>query len=217
MSLAKRLQSIQGRIGAACETVGRDPAEVTLIAVSKTVSTDNIREVYDLGIRDIGESRLQEALPKLQALPPDIRWHYIGPLQSNKATKVAERFSAIHSLENVRQLDALRKAHRKIDALIEINIGSEPQKKGVLPQDLDEFIESVLYCPQVRLRGLMTVGPMVQNAEEMRPYFRQLKDLLERVPGGTWLSMGMSGDFEVAIQEGSTHVRVGSALFGERA
>lgn len=217
MSLAHRLQSIQSRIEAACERVGRNQAGVTLIAVTKTVPAERVLAAYDLGIRDFGESRLQEALPKIEALPKDVRWHYIGPLQSNKAAKVAERFATIHSLENERQLEALRKAAGQVDACIEVNIAEEPQKKGVLPQNLDGFIESVLYCAQVRLRGLMTVGPMVQNAEEMRPYFRQLKDLLERVPGGTWLSMGMSGDFEVAIQEGSTHVRVGSALFGERA
>lgn len=189
---------------------------VTLIAVSKGVGVDQIREAYEAGHRDFGESRLQEALPKIEALPKDIQWHFIGRLQSNKAKRVASAFRIIHSLDSESQLRELGKSHFAVDGLIEVNIGEEPQKTGILPGSLDSFAKSVLECSHVRLRGLMTVGPAHPNAEEMRPYFRQLRKLAESLGPHAWLSMGMSGDFEVAIQEGATHVRVGSAIFGPR-
>lgn len=196
--------------------MGRDPAEVTLIAVTKTVPVEVIRMAYDLGHRDFGENRVQEAIPKIAALPNDIRWHFIGTLQSNKARRVGTHFAVVHTLESESQLVELTKAGKVIDGLIEVNIGSEAQKSGILSTELPKFSKIVVQYPLVRLRGLMTVGPVHPNAELMRPFFRELRELGERI-GGAWLSMGMSNNFEVAIQEGSTHVRVGSALFGARS
>ncbi len=189
---------------------------VTLIAVSKGVSIDLIQVAYNAGQRDFGESRLQEALPKIEALPSDIVWHFIGHLQSNKVKAVAKHFDVIHTLYSESQLRELAKIDGEVDALIEVNIGEEAQKSGILPESLDRFIESVLECNHVRLKGLMTVGPAHPNAEDMRPYFQRLRKMSEKLGEGAWLSMGMSNDFEVAIQEGSSHVRVGSAIFGTR-
>lgn len=209
-----RLRAIRDRIERACESVGRDPASVTLIAVSKTHPADSINALYDLGHRVFGESRLQEAIPKIEGLPSDIEWHYIGKLQSNKAKRATEYFRAIHTIESESQLRELAKG-KPIDGLVEVNIGEEPQKSGIAPELLDDFLKIVLQYDQVKFRGLMAIGPAHPNAEAMRPYFQRMFRLNERVQG-EWLSIGMSQDFDVAIQEGATHVRVGTALFGER-
>lgn len=211
----KSLRGVQDRIARAAESVGRDPNSVTLIAVSKTHPIEAIQEAYDVGHRDFGESRLQELLPKFEALPKDIRWHFIGKLQSNKAKRAAQLGVVIHTLESPHQVREVAKAERDIDGLIEVNTTNEPQKSGIFAEALDELVQEVLNCPRIRLRGLMTLGHAHRNAEEQRPFFRTLRELNESI-GGVWLSMGMSGDFEVAIQEGSTHVRVGTAIFGER-
>jgi pyridoxal phosphate enzyme (YggS family) len=216
VALRTSFLDVHERIARSAESVGRDPASVTLIAVSKTVCVDLIREAYDLGHRDFGESRLQEAIPKIERLPDDIRWHFIGKLQSNKARRAADLFHVIHTLESEQQLRELSKAGRAVDGLIEVNIGVELQKSGISPESLGKFAKTVVQYPLVRLRGLMTVGPLHPNAEFMRPFFRELRELGYGFKG-QWLSMGMSNDFEVAIQEGSTHVRVGSALFGARS
>lgn len=216
MSLADRLRALRDRIEQVCASVDRDPQGVTLVAVSKTFSVDAIREAYDAGLRHFGESRLQEAEPKIAALPDDIVWHFVGKLQSNKARRVASQFSVVHTLESPSQIREIAKAEATIDGLIEINIADEPQKSGIRLAALDEFVQECLHCDRVRLRGLMTIGPQVRNAEDMRPYFRKLRERLSQVPKGTWLSMGMSSDFDVAIQEGATHIRVGTALFGDR-
>jgi len=215
MGLTENLDSVIKRISRACETSGRETGSVTLIAVTKTVRIERIREAYDLGIRDFGENRLQEALPKIEALPKDIRWHFVGKLQSNKARKAAEAFFALHSLESKAQLRELEKSSRKVDGLIEINIAEAPQKFGIFPQRLDEFLVELTECKQVRFRGLMAIGPNLGDPEAMRPYFKRLRRLNSQA-GGQWLSMGMSADFDVAIQEGATHIRVGTALFGAR-
>ena len=209
------LQDVRDRIARACDSCGRDPATVTLVAVSKTVGVDDIQRVYDQGHRVFGENRLQEALPKITALPSDIEWHFVGRLQSNKAKAVAEAFGVIHTLENERQLAGIGKASRLIDGLIELNLGREVQKGGILPETLDKTLNLVQEYSNVRFRGLMTVGPLTSNPEGNRPLFRQLAELGRKV-GAEWLSMGMSADLEAAIQEGSTHVRVGTAIFGER-
>jgi pyridoxal phosphate enzyme (YggS family) len=143
-------------------------------------------------------------------------WHFVGKLQSNKARRTGELFHAIHTIESESQLRELNKLATPIDALIEVNIAQEPGKSGVYVQELDAFVEKVLYCKQVRLKGLMTIGAITEDRERTRQWFRHTRELLEKIPGGTWISMGMSADFDVAIQEGATHVRIGSALFGER-
>lgn len=173
-------------------------------------------EAYALGIRHFGESRWQEASEKVLQGPDDIEWHFIGQLQSNKVKKVAQNFKFIHAIENPTQVRELAKIERIVDVFIEVNIAAEPQKSGVLPEGLDEITEMVLQCRQANLRGLMTIGPAESDAEQMRGYFRGLRELSARLPGDRWLSMGMSGDFEVAIQEGATHVRIGSSIFGDR-
>lgn len=197
-------------------SVGRNPDEITLIAVSKTVPAELIREAYELGIRDFGESRLQETILKLPHLPNDIRWHFIGKLQSNKAKQIARHFDVIHSLASRSALTELEKVDQIICAFIEINIANEIEKSGIFPNSLDEFVSEVIECSQVHFCGLMTIGPNLIDKEQMRGYFRDLRFLNQKV-GGKSLSMGMSGDFEVAIQEGATHVRIGSALFGARS
>jgi hypothetical protein len=213
--ISQNLLDLRGRIALACDSVGRDPETVTLVAVSKTQPLDALKAAYDLGLRHFGESKLQEALPKIAAMPSDVVWHFIGHLQSNKARKVAEDFDAVQTLANEGQLREIEKGGRTVDGLIEVNIAEEPQKSGVAPKSLDPFFRNLIQSPCIRFRGLMTIGPALDDPEAMRPYFRALRELNQKL-GGEWLSMGMSGDFEVAIQEGASHIRVGTALFGAR-
>lgn len=215
MSIARNLAQTRAAIEAACASVERSPSEVTLIAVSKNFPLDAVKEAYDAGHRHFGESRLQEAQPKILAMPPDVTWHFIGHLQSNKAKKVAKLFNVIHTLDNESQLKEIAKAGRNVDGFIEVNIAEEPQKAGISAESLDEFKTLVLHYPQVRLSGLMTIGPEHDDPEAARIYFRRLRELGQRL-GVSKLSMGMSLDFAVAIQEGATHVRIGSAIFGSR-
>lgn len=216
MDFPSRLARIEERISEACRKAGRCREEVQLIAISKNFGGEAIWEAYQAGLRHFGESRLQEAIPKIEALPKDIVWHFVGRLQTNKAKRVAELFPAIHSLENERQLAEISKADHKVDCLIELNLGQETQKSGVFPSNLAGMWKTVLQFPQVRFRGLMAIGPALDDPEAMRPYFRELRRLGETV-GAEWLSMGMSDNFEVAIQEGATHIRIGTALFGDRS
>lgn len=183
--------------------------------MTKTVPVTEILLAYEAGHRHFGESRLQEALSKIEALPRDCVWHFVGTLQSNKAKRVGGAFAVVHTIDREVQLKELAKAGRELDVLIEVNVGREQQKSGVLPEDVEAFAKTVLQYEDIRMRGLMGIGPLNPNAELMRPFFRELRALNERI-GGQWLSMGMSNDFEVAIQEGSSHVRVGTALFGAR-
>ena len=195
--------------------MSRDPASVTLIAVSKTQPIDNVRKLYDLGHREFGESRLQELIPKAESLPKDIVWHFIGKLQSNKIRKASEICQVLHTIESESQIQEFSKFSKQIDILIEVNIANERQKSGIFAKSLDGTHHSVIQSDQAKFRGLMTIGPIVREAEDSRPYFAELRRLNERL-GGDWLSMGMSKDFGVAIQEGATHIRVGTSLFGER-
>ncbi len=213
MTLAARLRAIQDGISLAAESVGREPSDVTLVAVSKTRTADEIRSLYDLGVRDFGESRLQEALPKIAALPNDIRWHFIGVLQSNKARQIAESFSLIHTLASVSALREISRVGGEV--LIEVDLANEAQKSGISPETVDGMVQSVLHYDGVRLRGFMTVGPADVPIERTREIFRELRALNERL-GLPFLSMGMSADYAEAIQEGATHVRVGTSLFGAR-
>jgi pyridoxal phosphate enzyme (YggS family) len=215
VSIRSNLAGVVRRIEAACASVGRNPAEVTLIAVSKLHSIEEIQEAYDCGQRDFGESRLQEAEPKIEALPPDIIWHFIGSLQSNKAKKIATLFEVVHTFCKPAQIAEADKSSRPVSGLIEVNVAEEAQKSGISVKELDEFSIQVIESSNVHFRGLMTIGPIVSNAEEMRPYFREMQMQRTRL-GADWLSMGMSGDFEVAIQEGASHIRVGTAIFGSR-
>jgi pyridoxal phosphate enzyme (YggS family) len=208
------------RIKAAAARSGRSPESIRLLAVTKTVPPERIREAIESGIVDIGENRLQEALAKQEAVTDSrLVWHFIGRIQSNKAKKIAQSFAWVHSIDRqdvAEKLNAgLAGAQRRLQALIEVNLGGESAKGGVKVDELAKLTAFVRDCPQLDLRGLMTVPPQSGDAEAARPYFRQLKKLAND-EGLVELSMGMSHDFETAIEEGATIVRIGTALFGPR-
>ncbi len=213
MGLKQNLDLLTEDLARTAEGAGRNPADVTLIAVSKGRSVGEIREAYDLGLRHFGESRLQEALPKIESLPPDIIWHFIGPLQSNKAKKIAQSFTWVHSLDSLNSAQELHKAGRMIRCCVQVNLSKELQKSGIFKEGLDEFLSKVLEWQKVQVCGLMTIGREEADAEETRTVFRELR-LLADASGLDVLSMGMSGDYRLAILEGATFVRIGSLLFG---
>ena len=210
---------VRERIERACVRAGRDPASVTLVAVSKGHPAEAIRAGYEAGLRHFGENRIQEAVPRIEesvASGVEAAWHLVGHLQSNKAKAAAGAFDLIHSIDSARllaRLDVAAPAPR--DVLLQVNIAAEPQKQGVAPDDLGALVEAARETHNLRLRGLMTIAPIASDAEDVRPVFRALRELAERheLPE---LSMGMTDDFEVAIEEGATLVRVGRAIFGER-
>ncbi len=216
MSLRENLEKIQNRIQTACFVAGRHPEEITLIGASKGVPADDINEAIGLGVLNMGENYLQEFLAKVPHISNAAVWHYIGKLQSNKTRKVSESFRWIHSVDRIDL--ARRLAGCANHLLVEVNIGEEPNKSGIFPKDLAKFVETLYNLPGIEIRGLMTMGPVNLNPEEMRPYFQAMRRLLDelKIAGADVLSMGMSSDFEVAIQEGASHIRVGTALFGAR-
>lgn len=220
MTIAADLASVRGRLDAACRRAGRDPAAVTLVAVSKKQPPEAIREAYAAGQRDFGENYAQELRDKQAALADlaGIRWHALGPLQTNKAKYVAGKVALLHTLDRVdlAQELARRAGGAKVRALVEVNIGREPQKGGVLPEELPERLAALAAVPGIELAGLMCIPPAADDAEASRPHYRALRELRDRLLPGGELSMGMSGDFEVAVEEGATLVRVGTAIFGER-
>lgn len=232
MSIAENVAEVRRRIAVAAARAGRDPAEVTLMAVSKTLPPERIREAYNAGLRIFGENRVQEFASKAAMLLDlhQAEWHMIGHLQSNKAASAAETFAAIDSLDSLKLAAKLNasagKLGKKLSVLIEINVGGESAKSGLSP-DADELEELLTAAPrlqQLEFRGLMTVPPFMEDPGEARPYFRKLRALRNQLVAQHFpavfmdvLSMGMSHDFEVAIEEGSTCVRVGTAIFGERA
>src|SRR5262245_10425837 len=205
------------RIRDAAVRSSRDPGSVKLIAVTKTVPPENIYKALECGIRDVGENRLQEALPKIAALSElPLTWHFIGHLQTNKAKKVAENFQWLQCLDRLDLAQKLNQALGKpLPVLIEVKLHDEPSKSGIGENHLTQFVEQVLGFDKLRLCGLMAVPPFFEEAENVRPYFRKLAVLAKRFALPE-LSMGMSHDFEVAIEEGATMVRIGTALFGER-
>ncbi len=226
MDMLWRLHDIQGRIYRACERSHRDPREVKLIAVTKTVPAELIRHGMECGLRRFGENYVQEALPKIQALGPDAEWHFIGHLQSNKARQVVGRFSMVHTVDRLslaRELDRRVPGPDPLEVLIQVNISGEESKSGVSPDGLAGLVQGLMQLPRIRVRGLMTMPPYFEDPEMSRPYFRLLRELRDRtrhfiLPPHSLdeLSMGMSGDFEVAIEEGATFIRIGTALFGPR-
>ena len=225
-SLGQCLEEVRGRIRAAAARSGRKPEDVVLVGVTKTVEVERVREAVGLGLTDLGENRVQEAQAKIAALGRDrARWHLIGHLQRNKAARAIGLFDRVHSVDDVDLAESLSRhavaAGRALPVLVEVNVSGEATKFGVAPGMLGPLLERVATLPGLRLDGLMTVGAPVGDAEEARPAFarlRALRDEAERRLGRRLpeLSMGMSGDFEVAVEEGSTMVRVGSALFGAR-
>ena len=208
---------ILARIQEAAVRGGRDPKSIKLIAVTKTVPPERIREAVEFGVRNIGESRLQEALPKVEALADlDIAWHFIGRLQTNKAKKAVQHFDWVHSVDRSELAQKLNQAASKcLSVLIEVKLREEPDKGGVDEAGLSGLIDEFGSYDKLQLQGLMAIPPFFENAEDARPYFRKLRGFAQRF-GLRELSMGMSHDFEVAIEEGATMVRIGSALFGGR-
>ena len=223
--LDERLATVRARIATAADRAGRDAAAVRLIAVTKTFSPQLAAEIVALGVRDLGENRVQEAAAKIPELPADVRWHLIGHLQTNKAGRAAALFGTVHSIDGLRIAEALAErrpeAMPPLDVLVEAELTGIPGHTGARPEALAELAAALLQSPRLRLRGLMTMAPLVDEAEATRPTFvrlRALRDDLEQRLGTALpeLSMGMSNDFEVAVEEGATMVRLGRVLFGER-
>jgi len=236
MSIAENIEQVQERITAAARRAGRNSSEITLMGVSKTFPAERIREAYAAGLRVFGENRVQEFAGKANALRdlPDAEWHLIGHLQTNKAAKAAELFDAVDSVDSARMAEKLNacaeSVGKTLSILIEINVGGEQAKSGVAPsvdeQGSDELEQILRGGPRwgnLKIHGLMTVPPYTEDPEGSRSYFRQLRQIRDSIVarelpqvGTAVLSMGMSHDFEVAIEEGATCVRVGTAIFGER-
>ena len=222
-SLEANLASVRHAIARSAERVGRDPQEIVLVAVTKTFPVERIREAMTLGLRRFGENRVQEALPKIEEIgPADVDWHLIGHLQTNKIKFVDGRFRMVQSIDSIGLAEALdRRVQGPLEVLIEVNVAKEPQKTGALPADLAGIAAAVNATPRLRLRGLMTVAPMVADPEQVRPIFRRLRALRDETSRqlGTplpVLSMGMTDDYAIAVEEGATMLRLGRALFGPR-
>ncbi|MGA8593469.1 MAG: YggS family pyridoxal phosphate-dependent enzyme [Bryobacteraceae bacterium] len=221
LSLRTRLEQVEHRISAALARAGRERGLLTLVAVTKKFSAGRIREAYEAGIRDFGENYVQEFAGKHGDLVDleGCRFHLIGHLQSNKANLAANLFQVIHTVDSAKLIERLERAFeqsgRQVDALIEVKLSAEGTKTGVSSEEIPQLLAAASKCAHVRITGLMTMPPWSEDAEESRPYFRRLSELAAR-HSLTQLSMGMSNDFEVAIEEGATIIRVGTAIFGAR-
>jgi pyridoxal phosphate enzyme (YggS family) len=217
--IKSNLEKIRERVASACRRVERPPDGVTLVAATKTVLPELISTAFELGIRHVGENRVQEAEPKIKALSgltPRPIWHMIGHLQTNKVKPALELFDIIQSVDSVKLAQALdRHSGRKLQILLEVNVAGEQSKTGFAINDVEPALAEICKLPNIDVRGLMTIAPVVDDAEKVRPVFRQLRQLRDKLCL-EHLSMGMTDDFEVAIEEGATMVRIGRALFGER-
>lgn len=224
-NLAENITAIRDRVARAAGRAGRTPEDVLLLAVTKTIPPEVVREAYDAGLRHFGESRVQEAKAKIPQLPGDIHWHLVGHLQTNKARDAVELFEMIHSVDSLKIATELEKwadrASKRVPILLEINVAGESSKFGMRPEALLETAKQVAVSRRLELQGLMCVPPFLKEVENARPFFRKLRDLrteVEQALGVSLphLSMGMSHDFEIAVEEGATIVRVGTSIFGER-
>ncbi|MBR1572631.1 MAG: YggS family pyridoxal phosphate-dependent enzyme [Lachnospiraceae bacterium] len=225
--LQDNLQEIEKRVQAACDRAGRSRDEVTLIAVSKTKPITDLTEIYNAGVRDFGENKVQELTDKIEKMPKDIKWHMIGHLQRNKVKYIVDKVELIHSVDSFRLAEEINIQAKKkgivVPILVEVNIAEEESKFGVSKEDAMELVKQIATLDGLTVKGLMSIAPYVVDSEENRPYFHKIKDLSvdisnENIDNVSMdiLSMGMSGDFEVAIEEGATMVRVGTGIFGER-
>lgn len=216
--LRRNVEAVRRRVAEACRVVDRDPASVTLVVVTKDRPVDAIRVLYEMGIKDIGENRVQEAAEKRPAIPADgPRWHMVGHLQTNKVRRAVELFDVIHSVDRPNLAEELHKhlasRGRTIDAFVQVNIAGEKQKGGIPPDQVLPFVDDIRdRCSALRLQGLMTIAPLSDEPERVRWVFARLRELAVQV-GLPGLSMGMSQDYVVAIEEGATHLRIGSAFF----
>ncbi|MDO4267830.1 MAG: YggS family pyridoxal phosphate-dependent enzyme [Eubacteriales bacterium] len=225
--IKEHIQTVKQNVEAACRRAGRNPDEVTLIAVSKTKPLKMLLEAYEAGARDFGENKVQEILEKAPKMPPDARFHMIGHLQRNKVRQVIPHVRMIHSVDSVRlaemiQQEALR-IGKTVDILLEVNVAKEESKFGMFPEQVMENLDQIRLFPNIRICGLMTIAPFVENSEENRPIFQKLYQLYvdikkKNIDNVTMnvLSMGMTGDYQVAVEEGATMIRVGTGIFGVR-
>ncbi len=225
--ISRNLEEIKRRLHDAALSAGRDPAEVRLVAVTKTVKLDRLREAVAAGHTLFGENYVQEAKRKIADLGPGLTWHFIGHLQSNKAKAAVEFFDLIHSVDRLRLAQTLEQAAARLgkvqNILLQVNLAGEASKSGTAPEAAQDLLHEISQMPHLKVLGLMTMPPWLDDPEQVRPYFRALRELRDRlqsmklVDGGLpELSMGMTGDFEVAVAEGATLVRIGTAIFGQR-
>jgi pyridoxal phosphate enzyme (YggS family) len=225
--LASNLAHVRSAIAEAAQKAGRTAEEITLVAVSKTVPLELVRMAYNLGVVNFGENRVQDALPKIAEFhPQEMRWHMIGHLQSNKANKVIGPFYCVQSVDSLHLAQTLNRHAAehgiRLPILLQVNVSGEASKEGMSPVETPEVARQILALPHLEVQGLMTIAPLVENPEEVRPVFRELRTLRDQLrdmlPQSVWqhLSMGMTDDYRIAIEEGATIVRIGRAIFGER-
>lgn len=225
--LCDNLKKVEANVAAACKKAGRDRKDVTLIAVSKTKPHEMLSTIYDQGVRDFGENKVQEMCDKMEQLPTDIRWHMIGHLQTNKVKYIVGRTTLIHSVDSLHLAKEIEKQAAKkdvcVDILVEVNIAEEESKFGIHKEETMELVRKIAELSHVHICGLMTIAPYVENPEDNRMYFRGIHQLSVDIANQNIdnvdmeiLSMGMTGDYMVAIEEGATMVRVGTGIFGER-
>lgn len=225
MDIRENIRIIEERVDNSAKKSGRSIDDITIVAVSKTVSAEAVVQAKEAGMMHFGENRVQEFLKKREVIGDDVYWHIIGPLQRNKVKYILDGVTLLHSLDRLSLAEELEKQCEKngtvIDALIQINIAKEPTKTGVFEEDLEDFLEKLSVLRNVRTKGLMAIPPFAFEPDDNRKYFQRMKDLYERFKGFSdgfeYLSMGMSGDFEVAIEEGANMVRIGTAVFGARS
>lgn len=225
--IKENIRKVEENIAAACEKSGRKPEEVKLIAVSKTKPVSMLEEAYEYGCRDFGENKVQELVDKWEQLPKDIRWHMIGHLQRNKVKYIVDKVYLIHSVDSLRLAEEIsREAVKKgvtVSILIEVNVANEESKFGITCEEVYKLVSEIALLPNIIIKGLMTIAPYVENPEENRQYFENLRqiyvDIIHKNIDNVYmeeLSMGMTGDYEVAVTEGATYIRVGTGIFGER-
>ena len=225
--LVNNYNEVLNEVNLSCEKVGRAKDDVTLIAVSKTKPASDIQTLYDYGVRDFGENKVQELTSKYEELPKDIRWHLIGHLQTNKVNYIVDKVYLIHSVDSVKLAMEIEKEAAKkdiiVNILVQVNVANEDTKFGLDNSEVTNIVEEIAKLPHIRIKGLMTIAPFVDDGEENRKYFNELKQLSVDIKAKNidnvcmdMLSMGMSGDYTTAIEEGATHVRVGTSIFGVR-
>lgn len=225
--ITENISKVRKNMEEACRVSGRNPEEVSLIAVSKTKPVSMLQEAYDAGCRDFGENKVQEIMDKIDLLPSDIRWHMIGHLQTNKVKYIVGKVFLIHSVDSLHLAEAISKEAVKqnttVNILIEVNVAKEDTKYGAMAEDTVSLVEKIALLPGICVKGLMTIAPYVENPQENRQYFVKLRQLAVDIKSKNIdnvhmdiLSMGMTGDYMVAIEEGATYVRVGTGIFGER-
>lgn len=225
--IKENIKQVEKNIENACQKAARDVTEITLIAVSKTKPVSMLEEAYECGCRHFGENKVQELVEKYEVMPKDIKWHMIGHLQRNKVKYIVDKVYLIHSVDSLRLAEEISKEAVKknvnVNILVEVNVAEEESKFGTTSEAATELVQEISSLPNISIKGLMTIAPYVENAEENRQYFAKLRQLsvdimnknIDNVSMGV-LSMGMTGDYQVAVEEGATYVRVGTGIFGER-